>query len=123
MRVHGSAAECLDERLRQDRAETGDCDQVDIVVFERGDDRFGIGDTIERGAEIGAFQELVGDPVVAAMSRARQGRSARTTTTGRSRSKSAWRMVPVPEARTPTRIPRTLASRRRADGARPGGAR
>ena len=105
VRVHGPAAERVDERLGQDRAEPGHRDEIDAVAFERGDDLLRVRDPVEGRAEVGALDQLGRRPRPPGRRRGPpQGRSASTTTTGSRRSSIARRMVPLPEARTPTRM-------------------
>ena len=110
MRVDGAAAERVDERLRQDRAETGDRDEVDVVPLQA---RRSPRACTRRGrtrARSRALDELDRDTVRArdVESRRTDGRR-RPPTTGKPRSTSARRIVPLPDARTPTRMPRTVA--------------
>ena len=83
MRVHGAPAVRVDERLRQDRAEPGDRDEVDVVALQHVDDVVRVRDAVEARAEVGALDELGRDAVLRAMSSAPHGRSAITTTIGR----------------------------------------
>ena len=115
MRVHGAAAVRVDERLREDRAEAGDGDEIDVVALQRVDDVVRVGDAVEaRRPKSVRSTSSAATPRARAMSSAPHGRSATTTTIGRPRSSIASRMVPLPEARTPTRMPAHPSPRCRA---------
>ena len=109
MGVDGPTAVRVDERLREDGAEARDGDEVDVVALEGVDDVVGVGDPVEARAEFGAFDELGRDSVLACDVE----RAARPVgddhTIGRLRPSRASRMVPLPDARTPTRMIGTLS--------------
>ena len=120
MRVHRPAAERVDERLRQDRAEPGDRDEIDVVALRarrrplacrRRGRRSGRSRCARRARRRRRRSR--------AISSAPHGRSASTThdrqVAGPSRAR---RMVPLPEARTPTRMSGTLSRAARASLAR-----
>ena len=105
MRVHGPAAERVDERLRQDRAEArrsrrdrrrGARARRRPPSCRRPGRRSGRSRCARRARPPRRRRGRRRAP--------RTGRSVSTTTTGSRRSSIAWRMVPLPEARTPTRI-------------------
>ena len=114
MGVDRPAAVGVDERLRQDRAEAGDGDEVDVVAVQHVDDVVRVGDPVEARAEVGALDELGRDAVRRGRCRGRRtaGRRPRRRS-GSCRSSRASRMVPLPDARTPTRMLRHPIPRRR----------
>ena len=60
--VDGAAAERVDEGLRQDRAEAGDRDEVDLVTLQCVDHFMGVRDPVEVGAERRTLDQLDRDP-------------------------------------------------------------
>ena len=97
--------------LGQNRPEAGHGHQVDLVGHQRGGDGGGEPLSVELGAEAAvgpAIDELGRGPYSSAISRAAQGRSARTVVTGRPSSNMARRIVPEPETRTARRTKANL---------------
>ena len=104
MRVDRPAAVRVDERLRQDRAEPGDGDEVDVVALQRVDDVVRVGDPVEVGAEVGAFDEFGCDTVFAGDVEGAARAVGDHRNDRQLPSEQGLRMVPLPDARTPTRI-------------------
>ncbi len=110
VRVDGPAAVRVDERLREDGAEAGDGDEVDVVALEDVDDVVRVGDPVETGAEVGALDELGRDAVLAGdVERAARPIGDDQRRSGGCGPSRARRMVPLPDARTPTRMIGTLS--------------
>ena len=95
----------------EDRPEAGDRDEIDVVALRARPRLPCVYATRSNvGREVGALHQLAPrSRPPRAISRAPQGRSASTTATGSRRSSIACRMVPLPEARTPTRMLGTLS--------------
>jgi hypothetical protein len=62
VRVHRVSPVRVDERLRQDGAEPRDRDELHVLTLQRVHDVVGVGDAVELRREIGALDELGGDP-------------------------------------------------------------
>ena len=102
--VDDAIGEGVVDRLREDGAEAGHRDEVDLVTAEGVEHLVGVrARGRSRHRRWCARPARSRTPAASAMPSAPHGRSARTTTMGRSWSSMARRMVPLPDASTAIR--------------------